>query len=300
MKSTLDTKKVVDIHECCVLCQRATKYTINTPVHQRRFYLEGGGQLCEPCFKQIQLQKQIENLERGDVVMEAFAPAATCAAPKSGAVILPYEKVGEYYVEQLGEVDPKPVYSCFKRLFDVVASGCALILLAIPMLIIAIAIKCTSPGTVFYKQERLGLNGQKFSVIKFRSMRMDAEAGGAQWSAGDNDPRITKLGTFLRKTRLDEVPQFWCILTGTMSLVGPRPEREVFYEEFETYVHGFRERLKVKPGLTGLAQVSGGYDLKPEEKIVYDIEYIKKRSFLLDLKIMFQTVAVVFLRRGAK
>ncbi len=131
-------------------------------------------------------------------------------------------------------------------------------------------------------------------------MRTDAEKGGARWSDGDNDERITPVGHVLRKFRLDEIPQLFCILNGSMTLVGPRPERECFYHEFEKHVHGFIERLKVKPGLTGLAQVSGGYDLSPQEKVVYDIEYIKKRSLFLDIKIMFETVGVVFSHDGAK
>ena len=131
-------------------------------------------------------------------------------------------------------------------------------------------------------------------------MYIDAERSGAQWSLGDDDARITSIGRILRKTRLDELPQFWCILKGDMSLIGPRPEREVFYNEFETYIHGFSQRLKVKPGLSGLAQIRGGYNLKPEEKIVYDVEYIKTRSIWLDLKIIFGTIRVVFSHDGAK
>lgn len=151
----------------------------------------------------------------------------------------------------------------------------ALIVLLIPMLIIAVIVKLTSPGSALYKQERLGKDGE-------------------------NDERITPFGKFLRRTRMDELPQFAQILTGKMSLVGPRPERECFYEKFETYIHGFSERLKVKPGLTGLAQVSGGYDLRPEEKVVYDIEYIKKRSLWLDLKCILLTVRIIFSHNGAR
>ena len=215
-------------------------------------------------------------------------------------VILPYEVTGEFFMEPLGEIEKKPIYSFLKRFFDIVASFCALVVLALPMLVVAVIIKCTSPGTAFYRQERLELNGKRFCIIKFRTMRMDAEADGAQWSAGDEDPRITPFGAFLRKTRIDELPQLVCILQGTMSVVGPRPERECFYDEFETYIHGFHERLKVKPGLTGLAQVEGGYNLHPEEKIVYDLEYIRTRSFWLDLKIIFKTVGVVLSHEGAK
>ena len=129
---------------------------------------------------------------------------------------------------------------------------------------------------------------------------MDAEKNGAQWSNGVNDARITKIGAVLRRCRADELPQLWNIFVGDLSIVGPRPERECFYEEFETYIHGFRERIKVKPGLTGLAQICGGYNLKPEEKILFDVEYMKNRSFLLDMKIIFKTVLVVLNRSGAK
>lgn len=215
-------------------------------------------------------------------------------------VIMPFDYSQEFFIEPVGELPKKSVYNFFKRLFDIVASGIALVVLCIPMLVIAMIIKLKSPGTVFYKQERLGLNGKKFSVIKFRTMHMDAEKYGAQWSTGENDPRIFPFGKKLRMSRMDELPQLWCILKGDLSIVGPRPERECFYEEFEKYVHGFSERLKVKPGLTGLAQVSGGYDLRPEEKIQFDIEYIKNQSVLLDIKIIIKTVGVVFSHEGAK
>jgi lipopolysaccharide/colanic/teichoic acid biosynthesis glycosyltransferase len=163
-----------------------------------------------------------------------------------------------------------------------------------------LAVKCTSKGPALYSQDRLGLNGKKIMMVKFRTMYIDAEKNGAQWSRGDSDPRITKIGRFLRKTRIDELPQLWCILKGDMSLVGPRPEREIFYNEFEKYIHGFSERLKVKPGLTGLAQVNGGYHLRPEEKVVYDVDYIKRRSLALDIKIIFKTFKIVFTHEGAK
>ena len=215
-------------------------------------------------------------------------------------VILPYEKTKEYYIEPLGAIEKKPLYDFFKRFFDIVISALALIVLALPMAVIAILVKIKSPGPVLYKQERLGLNGKKIKIVKFRTMSVDAEAAGAQWSQGDDDPRIFPLGRKLRKTRLDELPQLAAVFTGQLSWVGPRPEREIFYDEFETYVHGFHERLKVKPGLTGLAQINGGYDLKPEEKIVWDVEYIKNRSLWLDVKILFKTVAVVLKHEGAK
>ncbi len=217
-------------------------------------------------------------------------------------IILPFEvKDGErYFVEDISGVKSKPVFSFFKRAFDLFASFLGLSVFIVPILVLAIIVKCTSKGPAFYKQERLGLNGKKFNIIKFRTMIVDSEKNGAQWSGGDEDDRITKFGKFLRKTHLDELPQLFCCFIGTMSLVGPRPERECFYNAFEKYIFGFHQRLKVKPGLTGLAQVNGGYDLKPQEKIVYDVEYIKKRSLWLDLKILFKTVGVVFSRKGVK
>lgn len=225
---------------------------------------------------------------------------ATQSSTEQKEVILPYDCDEEYYVESLGEVKTKFLYACFKRVFDIVFALVFIVILALPMLAIALWVKCSSEGTVLYHQERLGLGGKKIDVIKFRSMRMDAEQDAIRWSMGDDDPRITKVGRFLRKSRLDELPQLWCILKGDMSVVGPRPEREAYYERFEQYIHGFSERLKVKPGLTGLAQVRGGYYLMPQEKILYDVEYIKKRSMWLDMKIVFETIAVVFTHEGAK
>lgn len=215
-------------------------------------------------------------------------------------IIMPFEINEEYTVEEPKSVNNSLFYIVTKRAFDIVASFCMLLVLLLPMAIIAILIKLSSKGPVLYKQERLGKNGVPFKMIKFRTMVVDSEKDGIQWSSGKEDSRIYPFGRVLRDFRLDELPQLWSIFTGKMSFVGPRPERECFYNEFEKYVHGFSYRLKVTPGLTGLAQVSGGYELKPEEKIVYDIEYINKQSLLLDLKIIFKTVAVVFTHEGAK
>ncbi len=215
-------------------------------------------------------------------------------------VINPHKTDKTYKIAPPEDKKVSIIFTIVKRLFDVFASFCALLILLLPMLFIALVVKISSKGPAFYHQERLGLNGKKFDIVKFRTMVVDAEANGAQWSDGDDDPRITKIGRILRKFRLDELPQFWCILKGDMSFVGPRPERECFYEEFETYIDGFKHRLCVIPGLTGLAQISGGYDLKPEEKIIYDMEYINNRSLAMDIKILFKTVAVIFTHDGAK
>lgn len=191
------------------------------------------------------------------------------------------------------------VYRFVKRTFDIVSCGCALVVLAIPMGIIALKIKSESPGPVIYAQERMGKDGKPFKVYKFRSMYVDAESRGAQWAQGD-DPRVTPFGRFMRKSRIDEIPQFWNVFKGDMSLIGPRPERPAFCEEFEKRIHGWHYRTLVTPGLSGLAQVTGGYDLLPKEKILLDLEYIEKRSIALDLKIILKTLGVVKTGEGAR
>ena len=190
-------------------------------------------------------------------------------------------------------------YRFIKRAFDICSTGLALIVLAVPMAVIAIKIKSESPGPAIYAQERVGKNGEYFKVYKFRSMYIDAEARGARWAAGD-DPRVTPFGKFMRKTRIDEIPQFWNIFKGDMSLVGPRPERPAFCEEFEKRIHGWHYRTYVRPGLSGLAQVTGGYDLLPKEKVKLDFWYIEHRSFIQDWKIILKTLGVISSGEGAR
>ena len=193
----------------------------------------------------------------------------------------------------------RKMYLITKRAFDIVCSFLGLLILAIPMMIIAVIIVLDSPGSPIYKQERLGINGKPFMIYKFRSMRLDAEQNGPQW-ADEQDPRCTRFGQFLRRARLDELPQLFNILRGDMSFVGPRPERAYFYEEFEKYIPGFSNRLMVTPGLTGYAQTNGGYLLKPEEKIIYDMEYIENRSIRMDLACIIKTIRVVLFGDSAK
>lgn len=202
-------------------------------------------------------------------------------------------------VIEVERIDPAALpdrrgYLFVKRAADVTLSLAALTVLAVPMAVIALAVKLDSPGPVFYRQERLGKNGKPFQLVKFRSMRTDAEKAGAQW-AKEHDPRVTRMGHIMRACRLDELPQFWGVVKGDLSLVGPRPERAVFYDAFEKYIPGFKQRLMVTPGITGLAQVNGGYDLKPAEKIQYDVEYIKHQSFGMDMAILLKTVMTVLL-----
>ncbi len=203
------------------------------------------------------------------------------------------------YVIEKAEPKNSVSYVVIKRLIDIVCSLVVGLLLLPVMLIVGVAVCIDSPGGMIYRQKRLGKDGKEFYILKFRTMYEDAEKDGPQWAESE-DQRCTRLGTKLRKYRIDELPQAYNILVGDMSFVGPRPERPCFYEEFETYIHGFSNRLAVVPGLTGLAQVNGGYNLLPEEKIIYDMEYIKTRSLWLDFKIVLKTIGVVFKGKGAK
>jgi sugar transferase (PEP-CTERM system associated) len=189
-----------------------------------------------------------------------------------------------------------------KRILDVIIAGIGLLLAGPLMLLTMLAIKLDSRGPVLYKQVRAGEFGQLFTILKFRSMRVDAEKSGAQF-AKENDDRVTRVGKFIRKTRLDELPQLWNVLKGEMSMVGPRPERPVFIEQLEQQVPFFKQRLYVKPGVTGHAQVRCRYGASAEdmlEKLQYDLYYIKSYSVLFDLSIILDTVKVVLLRIGAR
>ncbi|MBA4548175.1 sugar transferase [Thermoactinomyces intermedius] len=204
-----------------------------------------------------------------------------------------------YESSNTGAFSGQTIYPIFKRAFEIVFS-IALLLFTLPVLVLTmIAIKLESPGPVFYKQERVGLNGKRFEIIKLRSMRTDAEKNGPQWAA-KNDPRVTRVGKFIRKTRIDELPQLINILRGDMSLIGPRPERPVFTEKFDKEIPGFKKRLLVKPGLTGWAQVNGGYEMTPAEKFELDMFYIQNQSFKMDMQILFRTVWVVVSGNGAR
>ncbi len=197
------------------------------------------------------------------------------------------------------ELARKPLYDFAKRAFDLVASSAALVLLAIPMAVVACKVRLDSPGPAVYAQRRVGRGGRVFEMYKFRSMYLDAEANGARWAAGD-DPRVTPFGRLMRRTRLDELPQFWNVVKGDMSLIGPRPERPAFAGEFEKRIVGFDQRTLVRPGISGLAQVTGGYELLPRNKVMYDLEYIENRGLLLDARIMAKTAVIVFTGRGAR
>lgn len=204
---------------------------------------------------------------------------------------LPMLRVGRYH--------PSPVYLVLKRGFDILASGIATVILSPVFAVTAIAIKRYDGGPVFYKQKRLTKDGEIFEVLKFRSMRVDAEKDGvARLSTGDKDDRITPVGRVIRKVRIDELPQMLNILKGDMTICGPRPERPEIAAQYEEELPEFRLRLQAKAGLTGYAQVYGKYNTTPYDKLVMDLMYIAHPSFLQDLQIMFATVKILFMRES--
>ncbi|KAF0240069.1 MAG: putative undecaprenyl-phosphate glucose [Planctomycetota bacterium] len=187
-----------------------------------------------------------------------------------------------------------------KRFLDVAFSGLALLLISPVLIFVAVGVKLSSPGPIFYGQERMGLDGRTFRMWKFRSMRVDAEAQtGAKWATAD-DPRKTKFGAFIRKTSLDELPQFWNVLVGDMSVVGPRPERPVFIQDFKKQIPRYMLRHKMKAGITGWAQVNGWRgNTSLKKRIQYDLYYIENWSLLLDARIILLTVVRGFVNPNA-
>ena len=201
---------------------------------------------------------------------------------------LPMLKVGRYH--------PQPEYLFIKRLLDIVISAVALVVLSPIFLITAIVIKATDHGPVFYKQIRLTKDGKEFGILKFRSMRVDAEKDGvARLSSGDHDDRITPVGKVIRACRIDELPQLLNILRGELSIVGPRPERPEIAAQYCEEMPEFSLRLQAKAGLTGYAQIYGKYNTPPYDKLVMDLMYIAHPSIVEDLKIMFATVKILFM-----
>jgi sugar transferase (PEP-CTERM system associated) len=196
----------------------------------------------------------------------------------------------------------KPSQQIVRRLVSMTVAliGLTICLPLIPFIILAV--RLSSPGPIFFRQTRIGLRGRHFSVIKFRTMRQDAESNGAVW-ATKNDPRVTSLGKFMRKTRLDEIPQLWNVLRGEMGFVGPRPERPEFVQWLASEIPFYELRHMIRPGITGWAQVRYQYGASLEEtkqKLEYDLYYVKHLSLGLDLLIMFETIKTIILRRGAQ
>ena len=201
---------------------------------------------------------------------------------------------GTPLIEVNPEIMPAWQFS-LKRVVDIVVSACALLALAPVLLIIGAAVKWSGPGPIFFRQERVGKHGRPFSILKFRSMMSDAEPNGPQLSSSD-DPRITPVGRWLRRTRMDELPQFWNVLKGEMSLVGPRPERQHYIDAIMEVAPHYRHLHKVRPGITSWGQVKFGYAENVQQmvrRLKYDILYIENMSLAVDLKILAYTVLII-------
>lgn len=210
-----------------------------------------------------------------------------------------YDKQSSGSIEFYCNTEISTLYDFLKRMFDLVF---ALILsvIAIPLvLLICLCVVIESKGWPIYSQERLGKDETTFYIYKIRSMYSNAEEDGPRLTE-KNDFRITRVGKLIRKIRFDELPQLYNILIGEMSFIGPRPERKQFTFLYERQIPGFVERLRVKPGLTGLAQVNGGYDITPQEKLNLDLTYIKNKGLLYDFKILLKTIPVVLKCKGAR
>lgn len=241
----------------------------------------------------------VHSHERNIILKQCVAKGVQVyVIPRIGDVIMSgAERMHMFHLPMLrvGRYNPNPEYLFIKRAFDLFVSGLALVLLSPIMVAVGIAIKATDGGPAFYKQCRLTKDGKTFNVLKFRSMRVDAEKDGvARLSTGDNDDRITPIGKFIRKCRLDELPQLINIFKGEMSIVGPRPERPEIAEQYYEELPEFALRLQAKAGLTGYAQVYGKYNTTPYDKLQMDLMYISKPNFVEDLKIMFATVRILF------
>jgi exopolysaccharide biosynthesis polyprenyl glycosylphosphotransferase len=231
------------------------------------------------------------------------SPVGLKIVPDLYDIISGMARTNAIYGFPLIEISPqllKPWEEAAKRGIDIAVSGIVL-LAGLPLwLIIALAIKLDTPGPVLYKQERVGRNGEVFNMTKFRSMVRDAEKEGPRW-ASRRDPRITRVGGVLRRLHLDEVPQLMNVLKGEMSLVGPRPERPVFVEELTQEIPMYPRRLRVRPGLTGWAQIKHKYDESVEDvrrKVQYDLYYIENISLRMDLKILLSTVSHMLMGKG--
>ncbi|WP_036601733.1 sugar transferase [Olivibacter sitiensis] len=242
--------------------------------------------------------KQIENIQYRNTDQSALLYNYDINAPFPGSSIHYHELAELLKVSKKQAIDFQTEF--FKRSFDVLFSATAL-LVGAPIYLLLMAItKFTSKGPIFYKQERLGKDGKAFNIYKFRSMVVESEANGPQL-ASDDDPRITKWGKFMRKTRLDELPQFWNVLKGDMSVVGPRPERPHFVQMMQSKSPVYRRLLNIKPGITSVGQVCYGYAQNVDEmceRANLDLHYLKGVNFFSDINIIFRTLKVMVQGKG--
>ena len=274
LRKKFDVQRTVTVEECfsgdfAVLEGMQTVFLCGIGSHNRNLILKQ----CVEKGITVYVMPKI-----GDIIMSG--------ARQMHLFHLPFLRVGRY--------DPAPEYLLVKRLFDIAVSACALTVLSPVMLAVAIAIR-SDGGPAFYRQCRLTRDGKRFDMLKFRSMRVDAEKDGVARLSSENDDRITPVGRFIRRVRIDELPQLINILKGDMTIVGPRPERPEIAAQYEQELPEFSLRLQAKAGLTGYAQVYGKYNTTPYDKLQMDLMYIANPSLWEDLRIIFATIKILFL-----
>lgn len=253
-----------------IMAKTETVFIPNIPAHERSYILKKAIEHQVPCYMIPKIS---------DIFFRAAKPVQLFHLP----------------VFELQPYNPGMFFLILKRFFDVLLSALALVLISPLLLIIAVMIKAEDGGPVIYRQNRLTKNGKVFKILKFRSMTQNAEEDGvARLSSGNDDDRITKIGKFIRKFRLDELPQLINILAGDMSIVGPRPERPEIFQEYAKNLPEFSLRLQAKAGLTGYAQVYGKYNTSPFDKLLMDLLYLSKPGIIEDLKLCFATIKVLF------
>lgn len=273
-----------DIHsstvttEKCVICGEDTGIPVDQDISLRTSYIEGAGQLCVDCYKDLYVPKQMDF--ESDISEEYF-----------------YNQIQNF--KNTVNYKNKYIYEAFKRFIDIIFCLIAVIPALILVAVFSVIIVIESPGSPIFSQIRVGKNGKFIKIHKLRSMRQDAEVNGQKW-AEKEDPRITKVGKFIRKFRIDELPQLIDVFLGKMSLIGPRPEVPNLTKRFNLENPGFVTRLMVTPGLSGWAQVHGGYELTPKEKWELDNIYIEKRGFMMYIRIFYLTIKTVFTGDGAR
>lgn len=310
-KYLLDTKEVVvlgnDIHEVENIVEK-----IKAPASNMLLEIKYIGDVnnMERAFNLINMADEV--FICSDISSEQKAKLISyCVNKGKGIYLIPKLPEIIIYRSQMLQFDDIPTFAIeklglslgqrfIKRIFDIVISLTGIIILLPLMLIIGLAIKLTSKGPIIYTQERVTRDGKVFKLYKFRTMVENAEEKTGPVMAVEGDSRITPIGNIMRKWRLDEIPQLFNVLKGDMSIVGPRPERPYFVDQFKKEIPGYEYRTLVKAGITGLAQVLGKYSTLPEDKLRYDLLYIKNYSILFDLKLILQTLKVIFISENSK
>lgn len=273
-KHYLNLDKVLSDYENCIICHRHVDIKKTTPINMREHYIEGAGQLCPICYERLYSSKNI-------VLDDKFF----------------LNEINKY--KNTIKFEKKSGYEFFKRSIDFIFALVTIIPVSLLIGLFCIIIRIDSKGNPIFSQVRVGKDGKLIKIHKLRSMKIDAEANGQKW-ASNNDSRITKVGRFIRKYRIDELPQLFDVLIGDMSLIGPRPEVPKLTKQFNDESPGFVTRLVVTPGLSGWAQINGGYELSPKEKWLKDIEYIENRNIKMYIKIFYLTIKIVLTGEGAR